>query len=535
MGVSIRDILKLPSMRKARVVAGKSELSRTISAISVLEFDDPKYTGKEMIGSEKFYGSEIMITSFMFAKDDLELQKRTLYRLHTQGEVGIIIYYVGRIMPRLDPELIAYAEYLQMPMIIMPESEMSLRYSDVIFEVLEAIIKDREQNTYFVTDVVEYISRLETSQRTIKAVLSALRERTHCSIFLFDEVDRMLNYEEWPLHRNLPIKDIQNRISAMQTQDDITEIAIDNQKYYVSWNILAVGNGELQLIIVKEKAFLSEHECEQIRDVLKTYINLWNVNYGKLDTRQLVSAIINDEPEKMRRIGDKLKINVKKLCYSYFLYDKHTENYDEGRMKTVRKVVSEFLNSCNRVVLTDVFDDTLIVFTERQKQSLDEDLLALLDHLREEGIDYSAIAIDTADTTKEVKDAYWIYQDYKDYIPIIFPLKKLITGGEMEFVKRAKDMFEEGVDYPFDFNEKLHQLFLTEKGEEDLKLTLETFLLDGDRNIVKTSELLFVHQNTVKYRLKHIESAIGHKITRMPEVYDYYMRSALNRLRRSLD
>ena len=39
MSVTVKDLLKLPSLRQAKVLAGEAGLSRAVSSISVLEYE----------------------------------------------------------------------------------------------------------------------------------------------------------------------------------------------------------------------------------------------------------------------------------------------------------------------------------------------------------------------------------------------------------------------------------------------------------------------------------------------------------------
>ena len=51
-----------------------------------------------------------MITGFCSVADDVEAQCANIRRLAEAGEVGMILYYVGLIMPRVDPRLIRLAD-----------------------------------------------------------------------------------------------------------------------------------------------------------------------------------------------------------------------------------------------------------------------------------------------------------------------------------------------------------------------------------------------------------------------------------------
>lgn len=43
MSVTVADLLKLPSLRNAEVVAGKQGLNRIVTSVSVLEYAEPSF------------------------------------------------------------------------------------------------------------------------------------------------------------------------------------------------------------------------------------------------------------------------------------------------------------------------------------------------------------------------------------------------------------------------------------------------------------------------------------------------------------
>ena len=136
MSVTVADLLKLPSLRNARLAAGAGGLGKPVSSISVLEYAVPNVRQDELFRNIEFYGSEIVITGFMNIPRDVAAQCVNIRRLAAAGEVGLILFYVGLFMPRVDPALIALADELDFPLIVMPERQMNQRYSEVISEVM---------------------------------------------------------------------------------------------------------------------------------------------------------------------------------------------------------------------------------------------------------------------------------------------------------------------------------------------------------------------------------------------------------------
>ena len=138
MSVSVNDLLKLPSLRQAKVVAGKNVLHKRVTSISVLESANPSLLVDNVFEQGEYFGSEIAITGFLDCTDDIDLQCASIRRLSEGGEIGLIIFYVGVYLPRIDKKLIDLANSLDFVLIQMPKSK-DLRYAEVISDVTECL------------------------------------------------------------------------------------------------------------------------------------------------------------------------------------------------------------------------------------------------------------------------------------------------------------------------------------------------------------------------------------------------------------
>ena len=64
----------------------------------------------------------------------------------------------------------------------------------------------------------------------------------------------------------------------------------------------------------------------------------------------------------------------------------------------------------------------------------------------------------------------------------------------------------------------------------ELVHTLQLYLLDTDRSVTQTAQALFVHKNTVKYRLQQLGARLGHPVAKFPEAFGLYTACAVERL-----
>lgn len=169
MSVTVEQLMLLPSLRDAQVVAGHGGMNRIVSSISVLEACDPGVLNDSMFHNDEFYGSEIVITGFINAPDNVELQCKNLSRLAEGGEAGLILFYVGAFMKEIAPELCTLANELNFPIICMPRERIDLRYSDVIYDVMDAVIRSQAQIDSLVVELLDHISSLPQHQQNITA------------------------------------------------------------------------------------------------------------------------------------------------------------------------------------------------------------------------------------------------------------------------------------------------------------------------------------------------------------------------------
>ncbi|MCK9217770.1 MAG: helix-turn-helix domain-containing protein [Firmicutes bacterium] len=132
-------------------------------------------------------------------------------------------------------------------------------------------------------------------------------------------------------------------------------------------------------------------------------------------------------------------------------------------------------------------------------------------------------------TTNDVCNAYMLAKTCLDTCHKIYPLKHIFDLHELQFAKECLTILESGGAKTSSHLKPLEHLLLQEDGQE-LVETLSVFLLDTQSNMQLTGELLFMHKNTVNYRINKIKQRLGHDIAKMPKSYKLYVAVALHRL-----
>ena len=169
---------------------------------------------------------------------------------------------------------------------------------------------------------------------------------------------------------------------------------------------------------------------------------------------------------------------------------------------------------------------------DRSREQIDEDLPAILDTLKGAGLAFNAVICNPALVITMIKESYWLFQHNIKEMRVIFPYKRVFSISEIDFVQKIKTKKNTDQNKPFVYHD-YYRLLIEEKKDTILIDTLTTLLLDADMNVTDTAARMHVHKSTIKYRIKCIEDAIGHRISKTPEIVDLYELAGLYRLIRN--
>lgn len=529
MSVTIADLLTLPSLRGAKVLGGARGLTKIVSSISVLESTDPDVLIDGLFPNHEFYGSEIVITGFLNAQNDVDCQCANIRRLAEGGEVGLILFYVGIFLQKVDQKLIDLADELDFVLISMPEGQRLLRYSEVLHDVMECIYRDRTNNTSIVSELLERVSRLPVHQQSINTVLKMLSDRISASVILMDSNHEILNLIAWPRIIEDVIKEgLSSLFKYPKEQTEMSCSFLPNGHMY-RYCLNADTDRKMELILIKEGAAISPLLLEQVTDIVRISINIWGSRHGDVAIHELVRAILQDEPLNMRRLAELFSIDVASIHEMWIL---HSQREDFSQ------ILSELIPKIHRIfsadyepIITDLYDMDLLLFlnTPKSCQAAEQQLQDILQTIYPLDCEATLVRCSNLENTAAVRKAFLCHQEYLEDVKVIFPQKKLFYYGELEFARECRQLIAQGEAA---VNSSLHLLSpLYTKGEDtDLIHTLAVYLLDGNSNVAETAQLLYLHKNTVKYRLLRITALLGYRPNKMPESIKIYQAAAIYRL-----
>lgn len=524
MSVTVADLLKLPSLWQAKVIGGAKGLGKTVSSISVLESVDPGVLVQEVFPHDKYSGSEIVITGFLNCIEDVDRQCSNLLRLIEGGEVGLVLYYVGVYLPRVNPRLIEIANAHDFVLICMPEGQRHLRYSDLITDVTECIYRDRAANVSLVSDILARISTTPHHQQTVGTALQMLCAELGCSAVLSTHEGRILNLAAWPSGTEDSIREGIERCLPL-VDGETTPCPFLPDAALICKPICADLPHPLQLTMIRVGQPLSAQLAEQAADTVRICINIWGRQHGAVAIHELIRAILQDEPLKMRRLAEIFRVDVAALHEIWMLCG--IKEAETIRMEQLLDAARQ----CADSVIGAVYDGNPVMSlsTPRSLRDTERAMEEMLRQVLPEHPEAVLVRCSGLSNTTSCRKAYLLTLDNLEDAKFIYPHKRIFLQGELELAAMCRKRISEGEAAA---TRRILPLAALQADREyqELLNTACVYLLDCDSSVTRTAQALFLHINTIKYRLQRISDLLGYRIGKMPETIELYRSAAIYRL-----
>lgn len=529
MSVTVEELLKLPSLRQAKVLGGHRGLSKIVSSISVLESTDPDVLINGLFPQGEFYGSEIVITGFMNMLDNVDCQCANMRRLAEGGEVGLILFYVGVYLPKVDQRLIDLANELDFVLISMPEGQKSLRYSEVITDVMETICRDRDHSASIVSDILARVAALPQHQRTVNTITKMLSDHLSATVVLCDQEFHILNLISWPRGLEDMVKDGMELLERYPENGDsaICGFLPDCRLYRMP--VHTGHRQDMELLLLKEGSLLSRAQLEQAVEVIRLGVNIWGQQHGEIAIHELVLAILQDEPIKMRRLADIFHVNVASIHEMWIVCGDRPES--AKWLQEQAPDIKQMLLDCADIVIADCYEEKLLLFLSEPEslREAEKQIDLILTKAQKYDPTITLTRYGDLQDTSEVRGAYLCHETYLQDARKLFPKRAGFCRGETEYAQNCRELIDRGESAVKQCLAPLRNL-RTNNEEWPLLETLSVYLLDGETSVTRTAELLYLHKNTVKYRIQRISDLLGYRPDKMPEAVRLYQAVAVERL-----
>ncbi|MDR7543180.1 MAG: PucR family transcriptional regulator ligand-binding domain-containing protein [Armatimonadota bacterium] len=182
-GLSVREALKLDALSRARVVAGRRGLHRTIRWVHIV--DIPEIT-------PWLHGGELLLTTGYGWPKDPAVQRRTIRALNRLSLAGIL-FETGKFINRVPPAVRREADRLGIPVL---EAPYEVKFVDITEAVHREILNRQHARLTQLDQIHRTLTRAAVEAENLQEIANALTELIGKPVTIEDAEFRLLAYTD---------------------------------------------------------------------------------------------------------------------------------------------------------------------------------------------------------------------------------------------------------------------------------------------------------------------------------------------------
>lgn len=525
MQLILNDLMTLGGFAECRLIAGKSGVNREIKSITVLEVPEV---------AKWVSGGEFILTSMYAVKEDVEAQLKLIDRLNLSGAAGLGIkpaHFLGQV----SRDIIEKANALEFPIIEIPEH---VTYLDLMSPVMHTlfdnkvvlqedldratrILHEMALNQQGIEEYANTIRLLVANEITIESELPTIN-----SFFANNQIEPLTSSQKQELSILGRALQVDRIINGETTACLVVPIVSDGEYF---GNISSWGNYD-------------EHRSKDIA-VLEKAASLLSFEFLKnkmqLDIEHRYESDFMRELLFSERVVEKSLIEwggkyhiTKDDSYICILFSVKKGDSGDKDFQVLR-------NYRLTNVLKQMHSDALV-------GSIRNGICILLPI--KNGIDYKATVMKYYHQIKGL-----IGQEFQ-LSTGVGKVEKGIRGIQLGFQQSEKALYfaeqqhsnislyfyedlgvyrliysvRNEIELDYFYNETLQGILRDSKGAELLK-TLEVYFANNE-SLKDTASALFIHVNTLKYRLNRVEELSGYSVRNSEDKMNLFLALKISHL-----
>ncbi len=530
MSLSVKDCLQIGDLKFAKVVAGTNGIDRVVKNITVAETFEAPY--------DLLNGNELVITAFYSIKNDVKKQYEVITKLNNQNVSGLIIFYLGVFLKKLDSKIIELANNLNFPLIIMPENRVDLAYADVIKPVITTILKVENQGRNVqdfdmlnnIINITNSLSHKNENNKVLEEALKEIYKLTKSSLILVDTFFESQAYylDSEIIQNNIEviceyckiayanetennnILNIQLKIKTIIKPFDIYIIPIDIK--YKNYGFL--------IVISDDKNPIDKTTLDQVEKLLKVILNIWKCKLANMSEIEHVSKFIKGKCSKIELFNYQVDqtFNFQEInCLILIkLLEKDVKELNISKILNFIKIQLDSLNLTNFIT---VEKNNIIILSNYYNINNDNNgnlLLAELSNIIIKNLYRKFDVSSIIGISHNIYDLELINQHYVNLdnnltcAKIIYPWKKIFFDEDFVLPEMSLNIINNSKEYSKKLMELVEPLkYYDKKNNTEFFLTLETLLLNHNNSLKSIANKLYIHENTLKYRINRIGEILG--------------------------
>lgn len=515
VSITLKDCLSLPSLSFGKVVAGEAGLDKIVSSVSVLEFFD--YASQDL---DVFTPNELILSAFYTIRNNPEKQCEAIKDLVNTGSIALVLFYVGKVMPDIDEKLLQTADKLNFPLIVLENDSYRIKYSDIISDVMGAILQEQNLSDDFITTTEKRLEQIPTELRTMENLLRIMSAHYKCSLLLsgaqvYFRADYrpsfVLNDSDffYNLFRDVPAGYGEKDVLRGETAFHIYKMDFSHGE-----------NARMTLYAACHNTRLNEQILSDMCTCTSFFSTVWGYSLNLQSPQTLLSLIFKTEDAAANKYLRSAGISFDRIANLIII------SSGNSQLEPLRRRICQCFDEYHKFYLADQIDGRLVLLSAFSlSNSLDYSLFDDLWRLTESYDEKASFFMDSGE-----KDISALKRTYKDYHKSEPALQKIFVNRR-NWDEHDIMLSQEVIVLSETENKRREYLFniidTLKQDKDDLLKTLAIYMIDCDSKLNAAAQMLYLHRNTVTYRLNKARQLTNTNFTLMPASYDFYTALAL--------
>ncbi|MED3481555.1 PucR family transcriptional regulator [Bacillus toyonensis] len=519
--MKLYDIMKIPIFDQAKLIAGHKGVEQEVYTVNMMDAPDIIHFLKR---------NELLVTSAYHFKDDMYALRELIIQMKKQGCTALGIK-TKRYLQEIPKEIISLADEIYFPIIELP---FDIGLGDLVNQTLSYILDMRTNELHQAMQIHQQFTNHIISGKGINMILENLSSLIQLPVVLLDYHLRPISEHNntkasiqslkkfFINGRKLPLSTIEIVTFSLltKTRDTVSIFPIYTQNNQYSYLVIDgfISPLNRSMVLAVEQAanvlafeLIKEHSLRQYSRRIQDefFTNVINSVFSTQD------EIINLGKEFNLSFDQKYiciigKIDIKEFTMSFIEYQEEKD--------LIYDLIEEELNSYTANVHLFIKDDMYVLLVNCDviwRQTEKKRMISLLKNIQVKIYTYfqknisfgiansSEQLLHISHSFKEATDAFYYGEmsGSKEFIEI-YQAKEISAILRMIPQDQLKKFYESTLHSLANENEKDHAVLL-----HTLSVYLETHCA-----ISETAKRLFLHRNTVIYRLEKCEEILGRNI-----------------------
>ncbi|OLS39213.1 PucR family transcriptional regulator [Bacillus sp. MRMR6] len=505
MGIPLKNLLKVGGLRECKVIAGHSGIESLVTYVTVMEVPD-------IVNWLK--GNELLLTSLYPIKDDPGAQIQLIEKLNAVGTTALAIKPI-RFIDAIPQGMIDKANQYGITLIEIPQE---VSYLDILSPAMNAIFNEKVVLQEDLEQATRLLNEISITNSDFNQFISTLSFLTKSKVLLESHIPyiQVLNKEECLMPMNAeqikeieviqrPIRMIRQNREGQDESCIVAPIIIDGDLYgtITCWNY-SLEFMEVDLAIQEKAASLLS--LEFLRKKVRYDIERQYKNDFLRDLLFNQEINLQDLVERGKTFG----LREKDSYVCVIISEKEQFNNE-----VISKSLSE-IEASIRVVESEALVGTIrssILLLLPRKNKSDHELKKIIGRIPVlvEQIVQVGIRLGIGSEELGVRGLRKSFREAEKAITLgskLWNQQSIIYFSNLG-VYRLIGLIEDHQELKHFYNEAMKKLItFDEENELALIPTLEKYF-SCNESVKETANQLFIHVNTLKYRLQKIKQVTG--------------------------